>query len=98
MIPKKRGRPATGQGEPVMVRLQPKTLSKLDAWIRKQADAPTRPEAIRRLLEQAFTERATSERPRAASRPSAPKVKSKCGKNLELLTRPSTITDLKGRL
>ena len=54
MIPKKRGRPATGTGEPVMVRLQPKQLAKLDAWIRRQADAPTRPEAIRRLLERAL--------------------------------------------
>ena len=43
---KKRGRPATGKGEGVLVRLQPFQLDALDAWINKQNPPPTRPEAI----------------------------------------------------
>jgi hypothetical protein len=51
-IPKKKpGRPATGKGEGVLVRLQPSQLAALDGWIAKQ-DAPlTRPEAIRAMME-----------------------------------------------
>jgi hypothetical protein len=46
-----RGRPATGKGEPILVRLQPKALGALDAWIGSQHDELSRPEAIRRLIE-----------------------------------------------
>ena len=34
-----------------MVRFQPNALAALDAWIAAQPDAPTRPEAVRRLIE-----------------------------------------------
>jgi hypothetical protein len=52
---KKRGRPkTTGTGEPIMLRLHEPQLSKLDAWIADQGDHPSRPEAIRRLLEHAL--------------------------------------------
>jgi hypothetical protein len=51
-IPKKKvGRPATGKGLGVLVRLQPAHLKALDGWITKQVDRPTRPQAIRRLVE-----------------------------------------------
>jgi hypothetical protein len=51
-IPKKRrGRPATGKGEGVLVRLQPSQLKALDAWIDKQETFLTRPEAIRAMME-----------------------------------------------
>jgi hypothetical protein len=52
--PKKRGPPATGKGEPILVRLQPAQLAALDAWIASQNAQLSRPEAIRRLLEQAL--------------------------------------------
>jgi hypothetical protein len=48
---KKRGRPATGRGEGVLVRLQPEQMIGLDRWIRKRDPAASRPEAIRRLVE-----------------------------------------------
>jgi hypothetical protein len=52
---KRRGRPATGKGEPVLVRMQPAQLKALDAWIlAKAAPRPSRPEAIRDLLKQAL--------------------------------------------
>lgn len=46
-----RGRPATGKGTPVTVRLQPDQLAALDAWIGKQSQPMTRPEAVRRILQ-----------------------------------------------
>jgi hypothetical protein len=47
---KKPGPPATGKGTLIGVRLQPLELASVDAWIATQDDAPSRPEAIRRLL------------------------------------------------
>ena len=54
LVPRKTRTAPTGKGTQVQVRLQPKQLARLDAWIRKQADSPTRPEAVRRLLERAL--------------------------------------------
>jgi hypothetical protein len=51
---RKPGPPATGKGTPVQVRLQPEALAKLDAWRGRQHDEPSRPEAIRRLVEKAL--------------------------------------------
>lgn len=45
---KKRGRPATGIGTPVQVRLQPPELAALDAYRGDQ----TRPAAIRAILKE----------------------------------------------
>ena len=45
------GRPATGIGTPVTVRLQPEPLAALDAWISDLGEPmPSRPEAVRRAL------------------------------------------------
>jgi len=48
-----RGRPSTGGQMPgVMVRFPVEMLAKLDAWIAHQpAPSPSRPEAVRRILE-----------------------------------------------
>jgi hypothetical protein len=51
---KKRGPPATGKGELIGVRIQPNLMQALDRWIADQLPAASRPEAIRRLLEQAL--------------------------------------------
>ena len=48
-IAKSRSRPK-GAGEPVLVRLQPDLASQIDGWRRRQADLPTRAEAIRKLV------------------------------------------------
>jgi hypothetical protein len=53
-ITKKRGRgrpKTTGTGQGVMVRMQKAALARLDKWAAKQEDQPSRPEAIRRLVE-----------------------------------------------
>lgn len=55
VITKKRRGPApTGKGTLIGVRLQPDQLGKVDAWREAQNDKPTRPEAIRRLVERAL--------------------------------------------
>jgi hypothetical protein len=50
-IRKKRGRPPTGIGPMIGLRLYPDLEARLDAWIARQSDQPSRPEAIRRLME-----------------------------------------------
>lgn len=46
-----RGRPKTGIGPNIGLRLYPELEAALDAWIAKQPDPkPSRPEAIRRIL------------------------------------------------
>ena len=52
-IGKKIGRPAVN-ATPVTVRIPPDALARLDAWIAQQVDKPSRPEAIRRLMEKAL--------------------------------------------
>jgi hypothetical protein len=51
---KKRGPAPTGHGTPVLVRFRDDQLSVLDKWRKIQEDKPGRPEAIRRLVEQAL--------------------------------------------
>jgi hypothetical protein len=50
--PKKRPQ---ATGEPVLTRFQPPLLQQIDDWRRNQGDLPGRPEAIRRLVENALT-------------------------------------------
>ena len=47
---KKRGPLPTGKGTLIGVRFQPAPLGSVDAWAATQADRPSRPEAIRRLV------------------------------------------------
>jgi hypothetical protein len=50
-----RGRPKTGIGPNIGLRLYPELDAALDAWIAKQPEPkPSRPEAIRRILRQAL--------------------------------------------
>jgi hypothetical protein len=53
--PKRRpGRPVTGIGPIIALRLYPDMEKALGAWIAQQDDEPSRPEAIRRLLAKAL--------------------------------------------
>jgi hypothetical protein len=59
--PKKRGRgrPPSGLGTPIQVRLKRDQLALLDAWIAKQpSPKPSRPAAIRSILSEALARRA----------------------------------------
>ena len=52
---KKMGRPPTGIGRTIGLRLYPEEETALDAWIAQQPDPkPSRPEAIRRILRAAL--------------------------------------------
>jgi hypothetical protein len=53
---KRRGPPPTGKGELLGVRIHPPQLAALDGWIAQQPDEPTRPEAVRRLLDLALAQ------------------------------------------
>lgn len=55
---KRRGPKPTGVGTLIGVRLQPESLEAVDAWRKKQDDLPSRPEAIRRLVEVALSAKA----------------------------------------
>jgi hypothetical protein len=83
---KKRGPPATGKGEPILVRLQPIPLADLDAWIARQHDQLSRPEAIRRLLELAL---AGSQPPKARSAKARSKALDLAGKEIDKLSDQS---------
>jgi hypothetical protein len=48
---RRRGRPATGLGMLIGVRLQPALLGRLDAYREALPDAPSRPEAIRLIVD-----------------------------------------------
>jgi len=50
-MPKKRGRPATGNNPSVVVRFPPAIIDTIDAWAAKADDGVSRSEAIRRLVE-----------------------------------------------
>lgn len=83
---KKRGRPATGQGEPILVRLQPVQLGGLDRWIAHQDDQLTRPEAIRRLVDLAL---AGTQPPKARSPKARSRALDLAGAQIDKLSDPS---------
>ena len=81
---KKRGPPATGKGEPVVVRMQPPRLRALDDWIAQQSQPfPSRPEAIRRLVEFGLT---VGAEPKQAPVPRAARAKELASKAIDKLT------------
>ena len=48
---RRRGRPRTGIGKPIGLRLYPELEALVDAWVELQPDKPARPTATRRLIE-----------------------------------------------
>jgi hypothetical protein len=52
---KKLGRPAIGKGLQFNAMLRPELAEAIDNWRSEQPDTPSRPEAVRRLIEQALT-------------------------------------------
>lgn len=47
---KKPGPKPTGKGKQIVVRMQPDNLTALDKFIADESDSPSRPEAVRRIL------------------------------------------------
>jgi len=54
VIPKKRGRPATGKDPMLTFRAPPTFTAEVEAWAKRQPDRPSRSEALRRLVEMAL--------------------------------------------
>src|SRR5580692_8926266 len=84
---RRRGRPVTtGIGLLIGMRWHASVLEKIDGWRRRQNDAPSRTEAIRRLVELAL---AGMQSPH----PRSPKARSKAidlaGKQIDKLSDPS---------
>jgi hypothetical protein len=50
MLQRERGRPATGKGVQIQVRLQPTMLKAVDGWMHRYSPQHSRPEAIRQLI------------------------------------------------
>jgi hypothetical protein len=63
----KRGRPATGKTPTATLRLPEQLSEQIEVWSRKQSDAPTRSEAIRRLVEIGLSKSETPKRPKVVS-------------------------------
>lgn len=59
---KKIGRPSTGVGKLIGLRWHDPELTAIDAWRANQPDLPSRPEAIRRLVEHGLVNASTSHR------------------------------------
>jgi hypothetical protein len=75
-IPKRRGpKPSGGRKLGIMVRLPPEHVAILDRWIAAQPDPkPSRPEAIRRLMEKGLGEHTGSTVPEGSAVESDPAV------------------------
>ena len=61
------GRPATGKDPVRTMRLSDNFIAKVDAWATQQSDAPTRTEAIRRLVELGLTKSGLPRKPQVLS-------------------------------
>jgi hypothetical protein len=95
LVPKKkRGPPATGQGIQIQVRIHPEKLAELDRWIATQADQPSRPEAIRRIVERTL---ARSSHPKAMNKQKAQKASELAGRTVEHLVDKSMPAEEKAR-
>ena len=66
-IPKRRGRPATGNAPSRTFRLSDEFMATLDVWASRQDDSPSRSEAIRRLVELGLETRTPAKPTRKAS-------------------------------
>jgi Arc/MetJ-type ribon-helix-helix transcriptional regulator len=90
VVRKKRGRPATGQDPVTAIRLSPNMRSRVDAWAAKQDDAPSRSEAIRRLVELGL---AGTKPVKRTSSKSAAKAAGLAGEMVDLLGDQSATPD-----
>ncbi len=67
-IAKKRGRPATGTGRTVGVRVRAELSDQIEGWRAQQRPIPSEPEAIRRLVELGLKAKDSSKLPQKTER------------------------------
>jgi hypothetical protein len=82
----------TSSTDRVMLEMPPGELKSIDAWIKTQ---PSRPEAIRRLVEQAL---AGAQRPQKRSKETASKAREMAGQEVDRLGDASLSADERERL
>jgi hypothetical protein len=85
MAKKKRGRPATGQDPVSAIRLSAELTARIDKWA-AQTGAPSRSEAIRRLLEKALLDH---QHWRAGTHKGASKAREMAGQAIDHAADPS---------
>jgi hypothetical protein len=90
---KKRGPPATGKGTLIGVRLQPEPLERLDEWAASQDDRPSRPEAMRRLIQQGLASGPTLQSDKRA----ATKAAHMAGKQIDRMADQSATVEERTR-
>ena len=85
VMPQEKKRGAPGEGTLINLRLQPGPLARVDQWAASQKDAPSRPEAVRRLVELGLVSA-----PRAGVRPEkAAKAAEMASREVDRLSDPS---------
>ena len=87
---KRRGPPPTGKGELIGVRLLPEPLAALNAWIAKQREPLSRPEAIRRLVELGL---ATASSARSYSKKTAVQAAGIAGRQIDRAGDPTATAE-----
>ena len=76
----------TGRSTLIGVRVQPDSLARLDKWSKSQGDKPSRPEAIRRMIELAL---ASSDLTKQTSPKAVAKASEMAGRQIDRLTNLS---------
>jgi hypothetical protein len=89
---RKRGRPATGRDPVTAIRLPEDLRVRVEAWAARQRDAPSRSEAIRRLVEHGLVG-ARAARP--TNKKSAAKAAGLAGDMVDYLSDHSVPTDVR---
>jgi Arc/MetJ-type ribon-helix-helix transcriptional regulator len=89
---KKRGRPATGRDPVTAIRLPEDLRVRVEAWAAKQGDAPSRSEAIRRLVEIGLASVRTA---KPTNKKSAAKAAGLAGEMVDYLSDHSVPADVR---
>jgi hypothetical protein len=86
IMPKRRGRPATGKDPLVSLRIPEERLAEVERWAAQQEGAPGRSEAIRRLVEKGLSTAPPTPRRKTKS---ASKASEMAGKEIDRRADPS---------
>jgi Arc/MetJ-type ribon-helix-helix transcriptional regulator len=89
---KKRGRPATGRDPVTAIRLPEDLRVRVEAWAAKLGDAPSRSEAIRRLIEIGLAGMRTA---KPSNKKSAAKAAGMAGEMVDYLSDQSAPADVR---
>jgi hypothetical protein len=95
VIPKRRGRPATGKDPVTALRLSAQLALAIETWAKSQADTPTRSEAIRRLVEIGLGKSPPTAKLPPTSKATAERAKELAGNAIDRMVEPAASVDEK---